>query len=68
MALFPVSVAETLEGNAQATLLEGDTLETLKKMPNGSVKLIVTSPPYNIGKEYETQVGLEWRLDKAGDL
>ncbi len=61
--LFPISVSESLAGNAQATLLEGDTLEILKTMADGSVKLIVTSPPYNIGKEYETAVELEHYLD-----
>ncbi len=30
--LFPISVSERLADNAQATLLEGDTLETLKTM------------------------------------
>jgi adenine-specific DNA-methyltransferase len=61
--LFPISVSERLADNAQATLLEGDTLETLKTMADGSVKLVVTSPPYNIGKEYETAVELEHYLD-----
>jgi DNA modification methylase len=48
--------------DAQAILLEGDTLQRLSDVPTGSVQLIVTSPPYNIGKEYETQVELEHYL------
>jgi adenine-specific DNA-methyltransferase len=63
MQLFPISISENLADGAQATLLEGDTLEVLKKMPAGSVNLVVTSPPYNIGKEYETPVELEHYLD-----
>jgi adenine-specific DNA-methyltransferase len=63
LQLFPISMSEHLEDGAQATLLEGDTLEVLRGMPSASVKLIVTSPPYNIGKEYETQVELEHYLD-----
>lgn len=63
LQLFPISVSESLDGSAQATLIEGDTLDTLRRMPDESVKLIVTSPPYNIGKEYETQVELEHYLD-----
>ncbi len=63
LQLFPISVSATLGDRAQATLLEGDTLETLRQMPGETVKLIVTSPPYNIGKEYETQVELEHYLD-----
>lgn len=41
------------------TLYEGDCLDLLKQIPNASVQLIVTSPPYNIGKEYEKKSNLE---------
>jgi adenine-specific DNA-methyltransferase len=37
----------------------GDCLELLKTIPDDSLKLIVTSPPYNIGKEYEKRLKLE---------
>jgi len=30
----------------------GDCLEVMKKLPSNSVNLVVTSPPYNIGKDY----------------
>lgn len=63
LPLFPISVSESLEADAEATLLEGDTLDTLRTIPDGTAKLIITSPPYNIGKEYETQVELEHYLD-----
>ncbi|MBN1966046.1 MAG: site-specific DNA-methyltransferase [Anaerolineae bacterium] len=32
-------------------------------LPNRTVQLIVTSPPYNLGKEYETRVSIEQYLD-----
>lgn len=35
------------------TLFNGDCLKLLSTIPNNSINLIVTSPPYNIGKEYE---------------
>lgn len=37
----------------QVTLFNGDCLELLRKMPDESVDLVVTSPPYCIGKAYE---------------
>jgi site-specific DNA-methyltransferase (adenine-specific)/adenine-specific DNA-methyltransferase len=40
-----------------------DSLEFLKKVPDESVKLVVTSPPYNIGKVYEERVKLEEYLE-----
>lgn len=41
-----------------ATLYHGDCLDFLKTIPDGSIQLIVTSPPYNIGKEYERKRNL----------
>jgi len=41
----------------------GDTLSHLKKMDNGRFDLIITSPPYNIGKEYETKTSIEKYLE-----
>lgn len=36
----------------ELTLICGDALEELKKMPSKSVKLVVTDPPYNLNKDY----------------
>ncbi len=37
----------------------GDSLKSIKKFDNDSFKLIMTSPPYNIGKEYEVKTSIE---------
>lgn len=37
----------------------GDCLRFLRTLPDGAARLIVTSPPYNIGKEYETRSTLD---------
>lgn len=36
-----------------------DNLEFMRPLASGSIKLIVTSPPYNIGKSYERRTPLE---------
>lgn len=41
----------------------GDSLKKLKGIPNEKFKLIITSPPYNVGKEYETKTSIESYLD-----
>jgi len=46
-------LSETFQPEADAVLFPGDCLRLLKQIPDRSVQLIVTSPPYNIGKEYE---------------
>ena len=35
------------------SLLEGDVIERLTALPDNHFDLIITSPPYNIGKIYE---------------
>ncbi len=42
----------------------GDCLDFLRTIPNDSLQLVVTSPPYNIGKEYERKLKLESYLDQ----
>ena len=31
-----------------------DALQALKRLPDNSVDMVITSPPYNFGKEYDT--------------
>ena len=42
-----------------ATLYLGDCLDFLAQIPDRSIQLIVTSPPYNIGKEYEKKLDIQ---------
>ena len=44
-------------------IILGDTLSHLKTMDNERFDLVVTSPPYNIGKEYETKTSIEKYLE-----
>lgn len=37
-------------GNEAKTIIQGDALTELKKLPAESVDLIFADPPYNIGK------------------
>lgn len=36
----------------------GDCIDLLRELPEGSVDLVVSSPPYNLGKEYESKQAL----------
>lgn len=35
-------------------IIQGDCLKTLEILPDGSVDIIITSPPYNLGKNHHT--------------
>lgn len=48
-------------GKYADTVICGDS--TRMKIPDSSVHLMVTSPPYNVGKEYESDMGMKQYLD-----
>lgn len=52
-------ISDQFGANADAVFLEGDSAETLKSVPDNSIKLIITSPPYNLNKAYEDEKSLE---------
>jgi adenine-specific DNA-methyltransferase len=49
-------------------VFRGDCFKYLKTLPPNSVDLIVSSPPYNIGKEYETKVNLDEYLTTQASI
>ncbi|MGH9853746.1 MAG: hypothetical protein ACREBD_28225, partial [Blastocatellia bacterium] len=52
-ALWSPEIVRSFDPNAEIVIAEGDCLNTLRTLPDGLVKLIITSPPYNLGKVYE---------------
>lgn len=48
---------------AEIVLYGGDVNEFLGTIPDNSVALVVTSPPYNLGKNYESRLTLEKYLE-----
>ena len=50
----------------QNKVINGDVLEVMKKLPDNSIHLAITSPPYNVGKDYDShndQMNYEDYLD-----
>ena len=52
-------IADQYSKEADVVFALGDSLKILESCPQSFAKLIITSPPYNIGKEYETQKKLD---------
>jgi adenine-specific DNA-methyltransferase len=50
--------------NAEYEIILGDTFKNLKKFDDEKFDLIITSPPYNVGKEYETKSSIEKYLEE----
>lgn len=53
---------------ARLAILGGDVQKTIKTIPSGAVSLIITSPPYNIGKEYEVSRDLDIYMNEMAPL
>lgn len=58
----PKNIAENFDLNADIVLFTGDTNDLIDTIPDNFVKLIITSPPYNLGKAYENQVSIKQYL------
>ena len=54
-----ITVSDAYDANADVVLFGGDCSELLRSIPSSSVNLVITSPPYNIGKKYEKQTSLQ---------
>ena len=58
-----MNISEKFNPKADLVLFNGDCLRILEKIPDEFVKLVITSPPYNIGKSYEKREKLDKYLD-----
>jgi len=50
--------------NPEVNIKYSDNLNYMRNLPNESMQLIVTSPPYNIGKEYEERISREKYIEE----
>lgn len=54
-----IKISDRFTPEADLVLYEGDTLDLLQTIPSGQIDLVITSPPYNLGKEYETRLHMD---------
>lgn len=61
-------IAEDFSADAQIVLHRGDARDFLATLPDNTATLIITSPPYNLGKEYEDRVSIEKYLEAQSEV
>lgn len=61
-------IAAEFSPSESVVVYPGDCLDLLKSIPDESLRLIVTSPPYNIGKEYEKRLHLDLYLQQQAQV
>jgi adenine-specific DNA-methyltransferase len=57
-------IAGDFEPKADVVFYEGDCARLLREIPDGFVQLVVTSPPYNLGKIYEKKTSVDEYMDQ----
>ena len=62
-SLHDITVSDIFDPCADVTLFQGDCRDILKDIPPNSIDLVITSPPYNIGKKYEKKTTLKSYLN-----
>jgi adenine-specific DNA-methyltransferase len=62
--LRETKVSDHYDPSAHAVVFQGDCIDLLRQIPDGQLQLVVTSPPYNIGKEYERRLRLDHYIDQ----
>jgi len=63
-----ILLTSEFDPDADFVLYEGDCLNLLSHVPDEFVQLVVTSPPYNLGKEYERKINLETYLEQQSKV
>jgi adenine-specific DNA-methyltransferase len=61
-------IADAFDLAERTVVYPGDCLDLLRDIPSESLQLVVTSPPYNIGKEYEKSVHLDQYLRQQAQV
>ena len=54
-----LAIESAFSSMAKVVTYSGDAIDGLQGIPSGSIQLVITSPPYNIGKKYESVTSLE---------
>ena len=61
-------IADKFDPSERAVVFPGECLDLLRGCPDGLFGLVVTSPPYNIGKEYEKRLNLDNYLAQQAEV
>jgi len=59
---------EYINPDSSHDVINGDSLDVLKRIKDRKFDLIITSPPYNVGKSYETKNSIEKYLESQEEI
>ncbi len=59
----PYEIQESFSPDSRLVLYQGDVSDFSLQFLTSPVSLVITSPPYNLGKDYEDRVSIEHYLE-----
>ncbi len=64
----PPRIDDHFHADGRVVLYPGDVNDFLASIPDESVKLVITSPPYNLGKDYEDRISIARYLEAQANV
>jgi len=64
----PKKIESRFSPDADIVLYHGEVRDFVATIPDNTVSLIITSPPYNLGKDYEDRVSVAKYLDTQAEV
>lgn len=64
----PKTIDDHFKSGADIVVYQGDVKDLLAQIPDETVQLVITSPPYNLGKDYESRVEIEKYLGQQAEI
>lgn len=64
----PKQIKGQFDLDADLILYQGDVNDFVATLPDNTVSLIITSPPYNLGKDYENRVSIKKYLATQAEV
>lgn len=64
----PKQIENHFNSDSDLILYQGDVREFITTIPDNTISLIVTSPPYNLGKDYENRVSIKKYLETQTEI
>lgn len=61
-------ISERFKADEHVVVYPGDCLDLLRNIPDNNLNLVITSPPYNLGKEYERKLKLDLYLKQQSEV
>ena len=63
-----IRIKSNFDKKADLILYEGNCIDLLSQIPDGFSKLVITSPPYNLDKDYEDKLDLDEYIDQQSKI